>query len=126
MIATGSMLWNTVQAAQTLSQQGIKARVLSMHTIKPLDKLAVLSAVETGAIISIEEHNIIGGLGSAVAEVLSEQDIRNVVFTRVGIPDEFSSHVGDQEYLRGIYSLSVKSIVSSVKILIERKASHDK
>jgi len=127
LIASGGILYNTVQAAQQLAQQGIESRVLSMHTIKPLDKAAVLSAAaETGAIVTIEEHTIIGGLGGAVAEVLSEGNNPNVAFMRIGIPDEFCTQVGSQEYLREIYSLSVEGIVSSVKKFIEgRKTGQD-
>jgi len=124
LIACGGILDNTVKTAQLLIQQGIESRVLSMHTIKPLDKVAVLSAAaETGAIITIEEHSIIGGLGSAVAEVLSEGDAPNITFMRMGIPDEFCTQVGSREYLQGVYSLSVEGIVASVKKLIERKRS---
>ncbi|MGC1105559.1 MAG: transketolase C-terminal domain-containing protein, partial [Candidatus Acidiferrales bacterium] len=74
LIAAGAMLHTTVQAARMLASNGIHARVLSMHTIKPLDEDAILAAArETAAIITIEEHGIIGGLGSAVAEVLAER-----------------------------------------------------
>lgn len=122
LIASGGMLYNTVQAAQQLSRQGIEPRVLSMHTIKPLDKAAVLSsAADTSIIVTIEEHTIIGGLGGAVAEVLSEGSNQNVTFMRMGIPDEFCTQVGSQEYLREIYSLSVEGIVSSVKKLMAKR-----
>jgi len=119
LIASGVVLYNTVLAAQQLVQQGVESRVLSMHTIKPLDKVAVLSAAtETGTTVTIEEHNIIGGLGSAVAEVLAEENKSNVVFMRMGIPDEFCTQVGSQAYLRELYSLSVEGIVSSVMKLM--------
>ena len=119
MIATGGMLYNTVQAAEQLAQQGIQARVLSMHTLKPLDTRAVLTvARETGVIMTIEEHNVIGGLGSAVAEVLAERFSGNLTFKRLGVPDTFCSQVGNQEYLRGIYSLSVDGIVKTARALV--------
>lgn len=122
LIATGGMLHNTVQAAQQLAQQGVEPCVLSMHTIKPLDETAVLSAAaETGAIVTVEEHSVIGGLGSAVAEVLSEEIGQSIAFMRIGIPDEFCAEVGSQEYLRKAYSLSVEGIVSSTKRLMEKK-----
>lgn len=121
LIAIGGMLYNTVQAAERLVQQGIKARILSMHTIKPLDVEAVLAAAqETSAIITIEEHNIIGGLGSAVAEVLAESGISGIsgiAFKRMGIDDSFCSEVGSQEYLRRIYSLSIEDVVKVVQSL---------
>jgi len=120
LIASGGILYNTVQAAQQLAQQGIESCVLSMHTIKPLDKVAVLSAAaETDAVVTIEEHTIIGGLGSAVAEVLSEENNSKVAFMRMGIPGEFCTQVGSQAYLRELYSLSVQGIVSSVKKLMK-------
>jgi len=123
LIATGGMLYNTVQAAETLSHQGIQARVLSMHTVKPLDATAILAAVrETGTIVTIEEHNVIGGLGSAVTEVLAELSQLPATFKRLGIEDTFCSHVGNQEYLREAYSLSAGSIATIVKSLLGRSA----
>jgi transketolase len=118
LIATGGILWNAMQAAEQLAQQGIKARVLSMHTVKPLDIDAVLTAAqETSAIVTIEEHSIIGGLGSAVAEVLAEWN-NPVYFRRIGINDTFCSQVGSQAYLQEAYSLSVESIVTTVESLV--------
>jgi len=116
LIATGGMLYNTVQAADQLVQQGIKTRVLSMHTLKPLDVEAVKTAAqETGGIMAIEEHSVIGGLGSAVAEVLAETGNSHIAFKRVGIKDAFCTQVGSQEYLRNAYSLSVDGIIQLVQ-----------
>ncbi len=124
LIASGGMLYNAVQAAEQLEQKGIRSRVLSMHTIKPLDTEAVLTAAqETGAIITIEEHNIIGGLGSAVAEVLAESAKSHITFKRMGIKDSFCSQVGSQEYLRKAYSLSVEGIVSEAVQLLRGEAA---
>jgi transketolase len=110
LIATGGILKNVMQAAEHLSQQGIQCRVLSMPTIKPLDIDAVLAAArETGAIVTIEEHNIIGGLGSAVSEVLAEWG-RGVTFKRIGLNDTFCYQVGSQAHLQKLYSLSVEYI----------------
>ena len=118
LISTGGILYNTVQAAEQLAQQGIQARVLSMPTLKPLDTEAVVAAArETGAIVSIEEHSISGGLGSAVAEVLAELGNSNTTFRQIGIRDEFCSQIGSQEYLRGIHGLSVEGIVEAVRSL---------
>ena len=112
LIATGGILRNAMQAAEKLVQQGIQARVLSMHTLKPLDTDSVLTAArETHAIITIEEHSIIGGLGSAVAEVLAELGNSHIIFKRLGINDSFYSQVGSQAYLQRLYSLSVEGIV---------------
>ncbi len=101
LIATGGQLFETMKAANMLAGQGIQARVLSMHTVKPLDAEAILAAAsETSAIFTIEEHSVIGGLGGAVAEVLMEAEVRPRSFRRIGLKDTFSSIVGDQEYLR--------------------------
>ena len=121
LIATGGMLYNTVQAAERLEEQRTQARVLSMHTLKPLDVEAVLVAArETNAIITVEEHNIIGGLGSAVAEVLAESSNLPIAFKRIGINDSFCSQVGNQEYLRELYSLSVEGIVKTAEEILKR------
>jgi transketolase len=123
LITTGGILYNAVQAAERLAQQGIQARVLSMHTLKPLDTDAVVAAAQrTKAIITVEEHSLIGGLGSAVAEVLAELGDSYITFRRIGIKDEFCHQVGSQEYLRGIYGLSVDSIIEVVRSL--REAAH--
>jgi transketolase len=120
LIVTGGLLYNAVQVADRLSQEGIHARVLSMHTIKPLDTDAVLAAArETSAIATIEEHSVIGGLGSAVAEVLAESSDAKVPFKRLGIPPGFVSQVGSQDYLRSVYGLSVGGIEKSLEPLLE-------
>lgn len=119
VIATGSMLVTAVRAAERLHDAGIEARILSMHTIKPLDADAVLAAAnETGAVLTLEEHSIIGGLGSAVAEVLAEDLTTPVKFKRMALPSAFSSYVGSQEFLLGKYGLSVDDVVKSVRNLI--------
>jgi len=119
LICTGSILNNTVLAAERLAKFGIHAQVLSMHTIKPIDTEVILSAAnETKGIITIEEHNIIGGLGSAVAEVLAEMSCLHVPFKRIALGDLFSQVVGSQEYLRTIYGLSVENICKQTQNLL--------
>ena len=123
LISTGGMLSSAVQAAERLAQQGVQVRVLSMHTIKPLDTEAVLAAVrETGTIVTIEEHNIIGGLGSAVAEVLAELSDTHVAFERIGLKDLFCVQVGTHEELQKAYSLSVDDVIMTLQRL-KRTAS---
>ncbi|MBI2328724.1 MAG: transketolase [Chloroflexi bacterium] len=120
LVASGGILYNTVQAAKQLEQKGIKPRVLSMHTVKPLDAEALLAAAtETKAIITIEEHSIIGGLGGAVAEVLAESGISGIAFRRVGIKDCFCFEVGSQAYLCKYYSLSAEDIVNEAIHLLK-------
>ena len=119
LITTGGMLDSTVKAADELARQGITARVISMHTVKPIDIEAISRAAsETRAILTVEEHNTLGGLGGAVAEVLAESGIPNTVFKRLGISGGFCRAVGSQEYLRGLYSLSVKGIVEKASQLL--------
>lgn len=122
LISTGGMLQTTVGVADTLALAGINARVLSMHTLKPLDDEAVMAAArETRAILTIEEHSIIGGLGSAVAELLAETEDVRVPFKRLGIPPRFSPRVGTQEYLLQENRLDLNSIVEAVTALLERR-----
>lgn len=119
LISTGAQLYDTLKAADALAEQGIQARVLSMHTVKPLDTDAVLQAAEeTSAIFTIEEHSIVGGLGGAVAEVLLESDHRPRHFKRIGLKSTFSSVVGDQEYLRAHYGLDTAGILKTVRSVL--------
>lgn len=116
MIVTGGLLQNALHAADMLAEQGIYARVLSMHTVKPFDRSAILAAAkETSVIISVEEHSIIGGLGGAVAEILSEISGPKATLVRIGIRDGISCEVGDQDYLREFYGLSSEAIVKKAR-----------
>jgi transketolase len=116
VIVTGGLLYNAVQASEVLEQEGIGLQVLSMPTVKPLDEKAVLDAAhETSAMFTLEEHSVIGGLGGAVAETLLESGKSPHQFKRIGLHDEFSSKVGDQEYLRAQYGLDVIGIVNTIR-----------
>ncbi|MBF8267521.1 MAG: transketolase subunit [Dehalococcoidia bacterium] len=120
LISTGGMLAAAVEVAGQLLERGVRTRVLSMHTVKPLDTEAVLAAArETGAIATIEEHSILGGLGSAVAEVLAECDERKVPFTRIGLESAFAPTAGDQAYLRKTFGLSREAVVERLLTLID-------
>jgi transketolase len=124
LISTGGMLETTMAAANRLAAQGFHARVLSMHTVKPLDANAVMrAATETSAVFTVEEHSMIGGLGSAVAEVLAESG-QPVVFRRIALPAAFSSKIGSQEYLREQYGLSESAIAASVRAALEAPAGN--
>jgi transketolase len=115
LISTGGMLKETVEVADRLAGEAIEARVLSMHTVKPLDADAVLRAArETGAIVTVEEHRLTGGLGSAVADVVAQGLTRPCCFRKFGIPDELSHAVGGQAYLKrlaGDLELVVRSVL---------------
>jgi transketolase len=101
LIATGGMLKRAVDAADALRHEGIAVRVLSMHTLKPLDDDAVLAAAkETGAIVTLEEHSTIGGLGSAVADVIATHgDIPKLPFVKLAAPDTIAHQIGSQDFL---------------------------
>lgn len=119
LISTGGQLYDTVKAADELAAQGVEARVLSMHTLKPLDVEAVVAAArETSAIFTIEEHSVLGGLGGAVAEVLMEADVRPQYFKRIGLNSTFSSEVGEQDYLRARYQLDKNGILNCVRTVL--------
>jgi len=118
LISTGGMLNAAVQVAELLEKDGISARVLSMHTIKPLDSEAVTkAATETQAVVSMEEHGSIGGLGSAVSEVLSQIDEPKSHFLNISIADPFTKVIGSQEYLRNLHGLTVEAIYRRIKEL---------
>ena len=101
LISTGGMLKHTLETAERLCQSGIMSTVLSMHTVKPLDEEAVRrAATATPAIITVEEHSVTGGLGSAVADVLAEYDGQRPRFRKFAIPDKVYHEVGSQSYMR--------------------------
>ena len=104
-------------AADQLAEQGVRCRVLSVHTVKPLDTATLsIAAAETQGIVSIEEHAVDGGLGGAIAEALMEAGISPGFFVRIGLRNTFSSVVGSQAYLRTVYSIDAASIVRTVSL----------
>ena len=114
-VATGGILGEAILAADILADQGIFCRVLSVHTVKPLDRDALTTAAsETGGIVSIEEHAVDGGLGGAIAEVLMEAGVFPRFLVRMGLRNTFSSVVGSQQYLRKVYSLDAAAIARTV------------
>ncbi|MEM6330123.1 MAG: transketolase C-terminal domain-containing protein [Planctomycetota bacterium] len=115
LIATGGVLSEALAAADELCRSGVSCRVLSLHTLKPLDTRAVAAAAhETGGVVTIEEHTVDGGLGGAVAETLLEQGVAPGFFHRVGLREGFSSVVGSQGYLRKRYGMDAPAIVRAV------------
>lgn len=119
IIATGIMVQKALKAAVSLKEQGIDARVINIHTIKPIDKEIIIKAAkETKAIVTAEEHSIIGGLGSAVLEVLS--DTCPVPVRRIGVMDTFGES-GKPEDLMEKYLLTEKNIEDSCKEIIKMK-----
>ncbi|MES2391588.1 MAG: transketolase C-terminal domain-containing protein [Acidobacteriota bacterium] len=121
IIACGVMLAPSIEAARSLNREGISARVVEMHTIKPLDEALVeRCARETGAIITAEEHSILGGLGGAVAECLTQT--YPVPLERVGLADTFAES-GPYSDLLEKYGLSISGIVDAAHRALERKHS---
>jgi transketolase len=121
LISTGGMLATAVAAADRLAAQGLSSRLLSMHTISPLDVEAVRSAArETRRLVTIEEHSIVGGLGSAVAEVVADQP-EHAPLTRLALRPVFNSQAGDQQYLKSLHGLDLDGIVASVESILEER-----
>lgn len=111
LLSTGTMLPETVEAAEELHKQGVSARVVSLHSVKPLDTELIAQAFATcQAVLTIEEHSIIGGLGSAVAEWLCDQPQQKARLVRIACPDAFFCETGEQEYARERLGLTVHNI----------------
>jgi transketolase len=119
IIAAGLMVSRSLEAVEELANHGVQVRLLEMHTIKPLDEGSVLDAArETGALVTVEEHTIIGGLGGAVAEVVSAG--YPVPLKRVGLPDCFAE-TGPYEAILDQYGMSIADIVKAAKDAIAMK-----
>ena len=119
IMATGTMLYMAIEAAEKLAEEGISARVTNVHTIKPIDKEDIIEAAKTtGCIVTAEEHNILGGLGSAVAEVVCE--CCPVPVLRVGVEDKFGKS-GKVPALLEAYGLTTENIVAKAKAAIAAK-----
>ena len=115
----GVLLARCLQAADQLTKEGIRARVVEMHTLKPLDReLVIRCAAETGAAVTVEEHSVIGGLGGAVGEVLLAE--RPVPLERVGLADIYAE-TGPYDAILDKYGLSVEEIVASAGRAVDRK-----
>lgn len=122
LIATGGMLEPVIKAAELLSRENINTEVISIHTIKPIDKEMIIeTAKKTGVIITIEEHTILGGLGGAVAEILIENMTKKVAFQRIGLNDIFAKKIGSRNFLRKQYGLTPEAITERIKKVIYNK-----
>ena len=120
LVGSGVMVSRCLEAVKILSKEGISARVINIHTIKPLDvSLVRKAAEETGAIVTAEEHSIIGGLGTAIAEALS--DFCPVPLERVGIADTFTETALSFESLLDRYGMGVGNVVKAAKRALRRK-----
>lgn len=119
IFCSGIMVQETIEANKILEEMGIDAEIINIHTIKPIDEERVITSVKkTGAVVTVENHNIIGGLRSAVSEVLTENcpaPIRSI-----GIKDSFGQ-VGKMSYLKEVYNMTAKDIVEAVVSVMEAK-----
>lgn len=119
IVATGLMVYEAVKAAELLATEGISAEIINIHTIKPIDKDIIAHAAKnTGALVTVEEHNIIGGLGGAVAETLCET--HPAVLVRVGVEDKFGRSGPGSQLLKE-FGLCAENIVEKAKLAIQMK-----
>ena len=119
VVTTGSMTGNVLLAAQTLSQKGIASEVVHVPTIKPLDQATILGSIgRTRVVVTVEEHQVSGGLGSAIAELVLESDIRPTKFYRIGVNDRFGQS-GTVTNLWRHYQLDAGGIVEQILALLD-------
>ena len=119
VIATGSMTGNALLAAQTLAQKGVASEVVHVPTIKPLDQATILGSIgRTRVVVTVEEHQVSGGLGSAIAELVLESDIRPAKFYRIGVNDRFGQS-GTVTNLWRYYQLDAGGIVEQILALLD-------
>ena len=115
IIATGPTVGEALRAGDILARMGTQARVLSMHTVKPIDRTAVTQAAEeTGLVVSIEEHTVVGGLGGAIAEVLAEEGA-TCRLKRVGLQDVFAVMSGSYEDLKERFGITAEAVVDAIQ-----------
>ena len=115
MLSTGAILDEVTDAAKILEEEGIGVEEYSFHTVKPIDRGVILDCANRyDYIVTVEEHNVIGGFASAVSEVITDSD-ENVRLIKIGLNDEYCSKVGNQKYLRAQYGMTAQDIVKKVK-----------
>ena len=119
LIACGNMVYVGLQALGKLHQQGINGRLVSMHTIKPLDTALIASLAASSPLLTLEEHTIIGGLGSAVAESLADQESSQRLL-RMAIPDTFQKKVGTHDFLRKQNGIDQDSVAARISGFVAR------
>ncbi|MHC5060108.1 MAG: transketolase family protein [Planctomycetota bacterium] len=121
IVSTGNILHEVRKAVDELQKTGISARLINIHTIKPFDEEIILKAArQTGAILTVEEHTIFGGLGSIVAEILAENNLQ-CRFRRMGLNDTFASGYGSYDRMKEINGLSQKHIAEAAENLLKAR-----
>lgn len=124
IFATGSITSETIKAVKILNQKGITTALYTFPTIKPIDEETISICTEKyKVIVTVEEHNIIGGFGGAVAEVMASLPKRRAFLMRIGLQDTFSSVVGTQDYLRNFYKMSYDKIVQRIEAILSEVRS---
>jgi 1-deoxy-D-xylulose-5-phosphate synthase len=119
IIAIGNMVHPSLRAAKKLEKEGVRVAVINARFVKPLDKkLLTRVAKEIGLILTVEENVLQGGFGSAVLELFEQENIKDVIVKRMGLPDQFIEH-GNPDILREKYGLCEEGIISGVKSLLE-------
>ncbi len=127
IVSIGGVVSEVMRAASELNLSGITSDVLVYHSIRPFDKQMLSDSIhKTGCLITVEEHSVIGGLGSAVAEICLEEGYKVNGFRRIGVRDTFTKIVGDVNYLRKEYGLDAKSIFDTAVSLVETKSQNQK
>jgi transketolase len=122
IFATGHLVWEAIEAEAVLASQGIDAEVINVHTIKPLDTERILKSVQkTGRVVSAEEHQINGGLGDSIAQLLAREYPAPMEY--VGVNDQFGESGKPHELMKK-YGISSEAIVEAVKKVLERKIPH--
>ncbi|MCK5579916.1 MAG: transketolase [Candidatus Omnitrophica bacterium] len=122
IIATGGIVFEVLKAVEELKKKGISARVINLHTIKPIDKEIILKAAqETRTILIVEEHSIVGGLGSAVSEILQEEGKVLIRFKRMGLNNAFPQGYGSHDDMKEMNGLSKGHICQAVETLLKEK-----
>ncbi len=122
VLASGGIVYDALLAVKELQQQGVFTRLINIHTVKPLDSdIIIKAAKETKAIMTVEEHSIIGGLGSAVEEALLRDSCGYVVFQKIGVNDHFCKGYGSHQEVRAMNGLSKEDIKQKALAVYERK-----
>ncbi len=118
-ITMGGIISEVMSASEMLEEQGISSRIVSMHSIKPIDRSEIVAAAnDTLGIIVIEEHTVVGGLGGAISEVLMQESVYPGFYKQIGFEDQYCTIVGSQDYLRKQYGLSAETIKKITKELV--------
>ncbi len=120
IISCGNLVSAGLQAAESLKANGVKGKLVSMHTIKPLDGKLITELGAKMPIITLEEHSLIGGLGSAVAECLMDSGVSPPAFRRLALPDSFQKKIGTQEFLRKANGIDAQSVEKEILRLLKQ------